>query len=332
MYVSFFCIICVCVKHCLLNKDKNVKTRLRWSDQSYNSWWRPFQHVHMRRFHLVQRFPGLLKFHDGNSSLPLASQVSIKIRSSGHCRSVFVAGIGHPEAHLGHNTRKDEIGVGGTKVPILGARSEGHFAGQKMALRWDFTPRMSWLPTQSSLKYFAHPPLDKPASRMFFILISMSQWFFRWKGGDCPLPCLICQGCMAVPQSSEYIWVTYRPQSLHSFVKLLAKPEGRFFFVGFCSPNCSEWTSICVVLFVVEFTVNFTWLNWYNSVPWIFHPIPSTPWPWTFHPLRWHWRHSWKRLAEYPQSPSLGPDLGGFHAACWLVLPGFIPSKCMGNQ
>ena len=56
--------------------------------------------------------------------------MSIKIRSSG----LSLAGLGHPEAHLGHNTRKDEIGVGGTKVPILGAKSEwGHFAGPKMA-------------------------------------------------------------------------------------------------------------------------------------------------------------------------------------------------------
>ena len=154
---------------------------------------------------------------------------------------------------------------------------------------------------------------------------------FPLKRGDCPLPCLICRGCMAVPNhlSISESHIGHNP-CIASWSSL--QSQRGFFFVGFCSPNCSEWTSICVVLFVVEFTANFTWLNWYNSVPWIFHPIPSTPWPWTFHPLRWHWRHSWKRLAEYPQSPSLGPDLGGFHAACWLVLPGFIPSKCMGNQ
>ena len=37
----------------------------------------------------------------------------------------LAAGLAHPRsAHLGHNAREDEIGVRGTKVPILGARSE----------------------------------------------------------------------------------------------------------------------------------------------------------------------------------------------------------------
>ena len=74
----------------------------------------------------------------------------------------LAAGIGHPEAHLGHNTRKDEIGIGGTKVPILGARSEWcHVCGP-------FPPKVC------SLKYFTHPPLDPPVECPLFSY-SMSQ-------------------------------------------------------------------------------------------------------------------------------------------------------------